>query len=195
MADPRDYIGRRLAPLLLVGAVLACGSDNSSSFPRPSEPIEASLYDIVAGPIDRASALNVVSGRGAGIPVAVRVDVTDQWDIAYGVLDGETVWLPAGFFEGFSADAGIYEVPEGFEQLAEAPDNKELYEKEQPVPLTEGVVYIIRSRTDPALSVPCHLYAKVFVEAVKEDPPSRVDLLILWNPNCDDRNLTPGDAQ
>jgi hypothetical protein len=186
MANPRDYIGRRLVPLLLVGALLACGSDNSSSFPRPSEPIAASLYDIAAGPIDRASALNVVSGRGSGIPLAVRVDVTDEWDIAFGVLDGETVWLPAGFFEGFS---------EGFEQLAEAPEDKDLYEKEEPVPLKDGVVYILRSRTDPALSVPCHLYAKVFVEAVKEDPPSRVDLLVLWNPNCDDRNLTPGDAQ
>jgi hypothetical protein len=189
MAHVKRVSIRRLAPLLLAVAVIACGDNTSSSFPRPSEPVEAGLYDISGGPIDRASALNVVSGRGNGQPRAVRVDVTDQWDIGFGILEGELVWLPAGFFEGFEPDAGILELPEGFEQLTEAPSDKELYEKEEPVPLKDGGVYVVRSRTDPALSVPCHIFAKLLVSAIQEDP-TRVDLQVVWNPNCDDRNLT-----
>lgn len=180
--------------LAALATLVACGSDINTEYPRPSEPFESSLYDLIAGPIDRASALNVVSGRGLGAPLAVRVDLTGQWDVGFGVLDGQTVWLPRGFFDGFEAESGILALPSDFNTISEAPEDKDLYEYQDPVPMTEGTVYIIRSRNDPNSSLPCRIFAKVLVEVIEQDP-YRVDLLYIWNPNCDNRILTFGPSQ
>jgi hypothetical protein len=186
---------RRIAILAIaLSGATACGSDVNTDWPRPSEPLDMSLYDLVSGPIDRSSAVNVVSGRSRGFPTSIRVDLIETWDIAFAVLDGEAVWLPRGFFEGFEPSSGILEAERDVDQLSEAPEDRELYEAENPVPVQEGFTYIIRSRSDPALSLPCRIYAKVRVDAVLEDP-ARIDFVILWNPNCDNRNLTPSPSQ
>lgn len=185
----------RIAVLALaLGGATACGSDINTDWPRPSEPRDISLYDLVSGPIDRSSALNVVSGRSRGFPTAIRVDAIETWDVAFAVLDGEPVWLPRGFFEGFEPSSGILETDRDFDALTEAPEDRELYEAEDPVPMKEGFTYLIRSRSDPALSLPCRIYAKVRVDTILEDP-ARVDFVILWNPNCDNRNLTPSPSE
>ncbi|MGD8700085.1 MAG: hypothetical protein PVJ43_12385 [Gemmatimonadales bacterium] len=180
--------------LLLLGAVSSCGDDINTEYPRPSEPRELSLYDLVSGPIDRPSAVNVVSGRALGVPSAVRIDVTERWDLVFALVDGSPAWLPRGFFEALEVSSGILATTADFEQIIEAPEDKELYEDEQPVPMTEGTTYIIRSRSDPDLSLPCRIYAKVLVESIQADP-ARADLSIIWNPNCDGRNLVPSEPQ
>lgn len=186
-------VGRRSGAALLLFAVSACGSDINTEFPRPREPFPATLYDLVAGPIDRASALNVVSGRSLGVPTVVRVDQSDSWDIAYAVIDGSPVWLPRGFFEGLEPDSGILEALRDFDEILEAPGERESYEFSDPVPISEGKTYIVRSRNAPGLSLPCRIYAKVLVQQIEVDPP-RVKVLYLWNPNCDGRNLRPQEA-
>ena len=180
--------------VLSLGGVPSCGDSLNTEYPRPSEPVELSLYDLVSGPIDRPSAVNVVSGRALGRPSAVRVDATERWDLVFGVVDGSPAWLPRGFFEALEASSGVLGTTLGFDQVREAPEDKELYEDEQPVPITEGTTYVIRSRSDPDLSLPCRIYAKVMVESVQTDP-ARVDLLIIWNPNCDGRYLVPSEPQ
>lgn len=189
-------LNRRWAVLLafLLGGVSSCGSDINTEYPRPSEPLELSLYDLVSGPIDRPSAVNVVSGRALGRPSAVRIDVTERWDLVFAMVDGSPAWLPRGFFEALEVSSGVLETQLGFDQVIEAPEDKELYEDEQPVPMTEGTTYIIRSRLDPDLSLPCRIYAKVLVESIQMDP-ARADLLIIWNPNCDGRSLIPSESQ
>jgi hypothetical protein len=175
-------------------AVVSCGRDTTSSFPRPNEPLDLSLYDLVDGPIDRASALNVVAGRGRGFPRTVRVDQAEQWDVAFGVLDGESVWLPRGFFEGLEPSSGILAAPVDFEDASQAPENKDLYEIREPIPMTVGETYMIRSRSDPTLSLPCRIFAKVVVQGIQQDL-ARMDFRIVWNPNCDKRELTLEQAQ
>ncbi len=146
----------------------------------------------MAGPIDRPSGFNVVSGRSAGSPGSVRVDESDRWDVAFAVLDGAPVWLPRGFFDGLEPSSGILRLTVAFDQVREVPENRDLYETRQPVPISEAAVYAIRSRQDPTLSLPCRLYAKLEVLSIQGDP-AQVRFRFLWNPNCDDRNVTPGD--
>jgi hypothetical protein len=179
---------------LLLGAIASCGSDINTEYPRPSEPWDLTLYDLVSGPIDRPSAVNVVSGRALGVPSAVRVDITERWDLVFAVVDGTPSWLPRGFFEALEVSSGVLATTLDFDQVIEAPDNKDLYEDEVPVPITEGTTYVVRSRADPDLSLPCRIYAKILVESVQPEP-ARVDLSIIWNPNCDGRNLVPAEAR
>jgi hypothetical protein len=191
MVNPRFYLGRSTAVLLLALTVLSgCGDELDLSYPRPSEPFEATLYDLVAGPIDRASAFDVVSGRGLGLPRTARVDQSDGWDVAFAVLDGDPVWLPRGFFESLEPSTGILALDLDFDAVRRLPSARESYEAEEPVPVTVGRVYGIRSRPDPALSLPCRIYAKLVVDSIGGDP-RHVHFRYLWNPNCDDTNVTP----
>ncbi len=180
----------RCAALLPFAVLLGCGDNLNISFPRPSEPLEETLFDLVAGPIDRPSALDVVSGRGSGIPRPVRVDESGEWDIAFAIMNGQPVWLPQGFFEALEVSSGVRRLTGTFDQIEVVPSDRELYESEQPVPVEEAVTYAIRSRNDPALSLPCRIFAKLEVISVEGDP-AQVRVRILWNPNCDERRVTP----
>lgn len=186
----RRWLDSRLLAAALALAVLGCGNDFDTSFPRPTDPLVITLYDLVTGPISRQSALNVVGGRGLGIPRPVRVDDNDQWDIAFATIDGEPVWLPRGYFQSLEVESGIVPLNRSFEEVQRVPENKDLYETVEPVPAEVGRVYAIRSRADPGLTFPCHIHAKLVIDAIEGDPP-RVRFRTLWNPNCDDQNVTP----
>lgn len=191
MVNPRFCLGRSTAVLLLALTVLpGCGGELDLSYPRPSEPFEATLYDLVAGPIERPSAFDVVSGRGRGVPRTARVDQSDSWDVAFAVLDGDPVWLPRGFFESLEPSTGILSLDLDFDAVQRLPKDRESYEDEEPVPVTVGRVYGIRSRPDPGLALPCRIYAKLVIDSIAEDT-RRVHFRHLWNPNCDDTNVTP----
>ena len=182
----------RLAPVLALGALLACSDPFNVDFPRPTEPVEAALSDLVGGAVDEPSAFDVVSGRGTGLPRPVRVDQTASWDVAFAVQNGQPVWLPRGFFPGFEDTGGIVRVQQGFDALREAPGDRSVYEQTEPVPIETGGVYVILSRLDPTVSLPCRLFAKLEVLELTTDP-TRVRFRHLWNPNCDQPNLTPGE--
>ncbi|UCC73095.1 MAG: hypothetical protein JSV86_00590 [Gemmatimonadota bacterium] len=186
--------GRFAAVLTLALALGACGDTLDQSIPRPTEAAEGELMDLVEGPVERSSALNLLAGRGFGIPTAVRVDQSGQWDIAFALVDGEPRWLPRGFFEAFEPSSGIRVMQGEFEEIERLPSDREAYELEEPVPVTVGVTYGLRSRTDPSLSLPCHVFAKLVADSVGGDP-MRVWFRVLWNPNCDDTNVTPGASQ
>lgn len=177
--------------LALALGLIACGDELDTTVPRPTAPLRLELFDILAGPITRASALDLVSGRGFSQPVTVRVDETLQWDIAFALVDDEPAWLPRGFFDGIEPSAGIRVMQGDFEDIELLPADRELYELEEPVPLTVGETYGIRSRTDPRLSLPCHVYAKLVVDSIG-GTPARVSFRVLWNPNCDDTKVSPG---
>jgi len=195
MANPRFRSGHSKALLLFTLAVLSgCGSDLDLTYPRPSEPFEATVYDLLAGPIERPSAFDVVSGRGRGVPRTARVDQSDGWDVIFAVLDGDPVWLPRGFFESLEPTTGILALDLDFDAVRRLPSDRESYEAEDPVPLTVGRAYGIRSRPDPSLALPCRIYAKLVIDSIGGDP-RYVHFRYLWNPNCDDTNVTPEEEQ
>ena len=179
---------RASLPLLVASSLTACGGDSTFLFPVPAEPFESILFDLVTGPLDRPSAFDLVAARGRGLPRTVRVDQTEQWDIAFAILEGEPVWLPRGFFEGIRPSSGITRLDGDFDDITSVPGNSEEYEEEEPVPISEGAVYAIRSRTDPALSLPCRVFGKVRVLLLEGIPP-QIDFETVWNPNCDDTNV------
>lgn len=180
-----------LLALALVGSPAACGDDLDADFRRPSEAVEVTLYDLFAGPIDRPSGVDFIEGAGRlGVPSPVRVDLTENWDVAFAVLNGSAVWLPRGFFDGFEASSGIVALDRGFDEVERVPDDRTLYETQQPVPIVQGTTYAIRSRNNPALSLPCRVFGKMVVDELQLDP-ARVRVRILWNPNCDQRVVTP----
>jgi hypothetical protein len=191
MVNTDRLLGHVTVALTLAFGLIACGSDLDTSIPRPTTPREMELFDMVDGPITRASAIDLVVTRGFADPDAVRVDETLQWDIAFALVEGEPAWLPRGFFDGIEPSAGIRLMQGDFEDIELLPGDAELYELEEPVFLTVGATYGIRSRTDPRISLPCHIYAKVVVDSVFGDP-ARVNFRVLWNPNCDDTNVRPG---
>lgn len=178
----------------VVAASISCSDDSQFDFPIPSEPLETSLYDLIDGPIDRASAFNVVAGRGVAQPRSVRVDQTEQWDVAFAVLNDEPVWLPRGFFDTLEPSSGILELARALEEIVRAPSDRDLYEMTDPLPVRKGRVYVIRSRPDPLLTFTCRIFAVLEVEAIDTDP-ARVTFRYLWNPNCDDRDLSEDPAQ
>jgi hypothetical protein len=185
----------RLGHVVLLLAValglLACGDEVDTDIPRPLNPFEEELIDLVDGPLDRANALNLVAGRGFSTPRVTRVDDTVSWDFAFAIVDGEPAWLPRGFFDGIEPSAGIRVMMADFEDVELVPSDEEQYELLEPLPATVGTTYGLRSRTDPALSLPCHVFAKMVVDSIKGDPV-RVWFRVLWNPNCDDVNVSPG---
>ncbi|MGD2151732.1 MAG: hypothetical protein PVG79_00600 [Gemmatimonadales bacterium] len=177
--------------LTLALALVACGDELVTDYPRPLAPLEEELIDFVDGPLTGANALNLVAGRGFGRPNVTRVNETLAWDIAFAVLDGEPAWLPRGFFDGIEPSTGIRIMQVDFEDIEVLPPDEASYELEEPVPATVGTTYGIRSRTDPALSLPCHVFAKLAVDSITGDP-ARVWFRVLWNPNCDNTRVTPG---
>lgn len=180
-----------LLALLLLGATAACDDDLNADFRRPSEPVEVTLFDLLAGPIDRPSGVDFIEGAGRlGVPSAVRVDLTESWDVAFAVVNGSAAWLPRGFFDGFEESSGIVALERGFDEVERVPEDRSLYETQQPVPIVQGTTYGIRSRNNPAVSLPCRVFAKMVVDELQLDP-ARVRVRILWNPNCDQRVVTP----
>ncbi len=172
-----------------LGALAACGSSTDASFPVPDEPVELSVYDLVNGPIDRPSAVNILSGRGSGVPTVLRVDASDLWDVSFGVLDSVPAWLPRGFFEGLVVSSGVLELDLDFDDVFAAPSEDTLYVYDEPVDITVGKTYAIRSRPDPGVSITCVLYAKAEVLALEGDP-ALLEFRILWNPNCNESGLS-----
>lgn len=186
--DAKTRLIRALLPALLAASLTACGDDSTFLFPVPAEPIESTMFDLVTGPLDRPSAFDLVAGRGRGLPRTVRVDQTEQWDIAFAVLEGEAVWLPRGFFESIQPSSGITRLDGDFDNITSVPGDSEAYEEDEPLPIVEGAVYAIRSRTDPALTLPCRVFGKVRVLSLEGTPP-QIDFETVWNPNCDDTNV------
>ena len=181
-------LARALAVLTVVTGLTACGDDTTFQFPLPDAPIEDRVFDLIAGPLDRPSAVDVVAGRGSGFPRSVRVDVTDDWDFVFAILDGEPVWLPRGFFDGLEPTSGLARVDGSFESVRVVPGSREEYEEEDPMPIEIDAVYAIRSRTDPGIAFPCRVFGKIRVLSIEGDP-ARATFELFWNRNCDDRNV------
>ena len=177
-----------LRGLLALALLLLAGCD-------PYEPemvpiaSELSLYSLARPDyIGRVSAVDF-SQLPRGV-VIEQAQPTSQaaFDIAFSELDGGFVFLPAGLFEGYEVRPGIYrETVLSFEELERAPSSG--YTTNAAVPLTEGDVFVIRSRELGT----CSRYAKLEVQELDADE-GLVDFRYFWNNLCNDRDIAPPDA-
>lgn len=171
--------------LITVGASLTTGCD-------PYEPTLLPFGDTI-------SLYSLARPEFVGFPSAfdfyapqpvvlesIRPRGPEDFDVAFTEDDGGFVFLPAGVFETFSIRPGVYRVTSGetFEELDTAP--REGYVDEEPVPLDEGGLYVVRTRR---VSGTCSRYAKF--EVLDLDPDGVLEFRFLRNNLCNDRTLIP----
>jgi hypothetical protein len=117
-----------------------------------------------------------------------------RWDLILDTVEGEMVFLPPRTF-GVVSTAGI--APLGavvFEEVGQAPSDTTDYVRDQPVPVVEGHVYVIRTHQEPNnFGQLCVFYAKM-EPLVADVDAGTLEFLIDTNPICNDRTLiAPGN--
>jgi hypothetical protein len=176
---------RRTPPLLILLALAAgCSDANSLADPTISNVVDTvTIYALVGTPISAPSAYSVVND-------AVRVDQLD-FEFAYNVQgpDSQRVFLPRaalGLVSGSTANPGVQERSETFDQITEAQSNG--YITDSAVAVSAGQRFMVRSRVIcTALGVP--QYAKL--EILTLDNKS-VTFQVLVDKNCGYKGLKPG---
>lgn len=138
------------------------------------------------------SALDVsVQGNGVvGGRFPERLSDAGQWDFLVRLQNGAVVLVPSGAL-GIESRAGISAPIAGatFESLRDVP-KKTTFATESATALTNGAVYVVRSRIFAGGLSSCQQYAKVQPLAV--DPAAgRVTLRIATNAVCGDQRLVP----
>lgn len=172
-----------LAVLLAVLPLAACDSNFNEPQPLPPEPSTVSLADFRTASLDEATAFQLSRSR------TVRPSQVSDWDFAFWITDGGTPQLrPRDMIVSEDSDAGLAAVDAGFGDLEEAPESG--YRTNGAVPAEAGAVYAVRSSPDPEFG--CRRYAKIRVTAV-DTAAGTVTLDHLVNPNCESRNLLPGE--
>lgn len=172
---------------LLVGAV-ACG-DDPFAFNWSDAPDTVQLYSLAR------PELNLQSGFSFVPPPSARViempNATGSWDVAIDTQGGQLVLLPPGAL-GITARARVSVLGAvNFDEVVEAPEDTLLYDADQPVPLIDGTVYIVRSnRAIGSFGTSCVYYAKV--EPVTIDVPNgTLKFRYVASPICNSRDLVP----
>ncbi len=183
---------KRLPFRALVALLPLVGCGNSTGpivVPNPAEPTEVVLYDFLTGDLLDPSAFDLIFQR------AVRTDVEIGWDfVVFTDLEGVPVARPRGGFLNSEEedDSGIRTMGSSFEGTVEAPETD--YVQDGTVALAEGDVFVVRSRRNPSYgTVRCRYYGKFEVLAIDPEAGS-ITFRHLINPNCERRDLEPGDG-
>jgi hypothetical protein len=167
----------RLLPLALAAA---CSDDDLGTASNENVVDTVTIFSLVGTPITSPSGFNINEG-------AVRTDQR-QFEFAYNnPADGPRVFLPQaalGITTG-SAEPGLQELSESFDEIRSARSNG--YVTEEPVPVQVGQRYMLRSRVICGTGVP--LYAKLEILSLE---PESATFKVLVNRNCGFRDLDPG---
>lgn len=200
--------GRTASAAIAFAALVAfgCGDPDRFLAPLPSEPREATLFDLFGALVERPAGFDLATGPGIR-----RTDLTREWDWAFAVVPdlsasllagtcldglppGRAVFLPRGCFEGLAPSSGLFRSDTPFEEIVEAPADPAAYTTEAALPVDSGVTYVARSRPDPGITTlgsGCRRFAKV--EILSLDPTSgSATFRYFWNPNCNLRRITAG---
>lgn len=179
---------RRFTLILLSAAGLAACDDGLDPDPWNDTPVEVSLYS--ASRLENLglpSALDVVS------IITLRVEnpgTTGNFDVILGTQGSQLVLIPAGALEGQNSRAGVATISgQTFETLETAPDDTAAFSS-QPVPITAGGLYVIRSRRFTCSFSSAVNYAKVKVNTV-DVAAGAATFSVVRNPYCNDRSFVP----
>ncbi len=178
--------------LLLAAAVLTGCDDQLGPQPWDDTPISARLWSI-----DRADYVGLPSAydvAGLRTVVVEQPGQATSWDIALTGSEAGLAFTPAGAYPDIASRAGIAVITDrAFEELTRAPGEDGAYATSEAVPVTDGGVYVIRSRQAPCgFGSVAQLYAKLRVLEV-DAPAGTARFEVVRNPNCNDRSLVPPD--
>ncbi len=195
---------RPVSAATVLAALVAFGCGNPDRFlaPVPTEPREATLFDLFGALVERPAAFDLVTGSRTA-----RTDLTNQWDWVFAVVPasappgtclegrspGEGVFLPRGCFEGLAATSGILRSDLAFDEIVNAVGDVSAYEAAAAVPVDSGATYLVRSRPDPgiaAIGAGCRRFMKLEILSL-DTVLGSVTFRYLWNPNCNLRRLVP----
>lgn len=186
----RSNLGRLPTLAVVIASVVVAGCGDAFEQllgPVPLEPTTVELVDFRTGPLQEASAFDILSRRG------VRVDQTVGWDFLFFLTEaGVAEVRPFQAVTGELSEAGVQLVSGSFESLELAPE--EGYVRTQPVTVEEGDVLALVSRRDPSFGgLRCRRYAKIEVLSI-DVAAGILTFHHLVNPNCEVRGLVPGET-
>ena len=184
----KSYLKRKIPVIAGLAALLgACGdSTEPILIPLPEEPTQATVYDFVTGDILDPSAFDVITRS------RVRTDQVSGWDFVYFEDEalGPVIVTRGSYFEDEDEQAGALVTTFPFDLVTEAPD--EGYVIQEPVPISTGDVFVVRSRSDRAFgNLRCRRYGKFLVEVIDAELGALTFSHIV-NPNCENRDLDAG---
>ena len=168
-------------------ALAGCG-DDPFSFRWNDAPDTVQLYSL------SRPELNLESGFSFYDRLAVVVEApgaTGTWDIAIDVVGQEMVLLPPGAL-GITARARVGALGAvNFDEIVEAPEDTLQYGADDPVPVSTGTVYVVRTNRRPgSFGSSCVYYAKM--EPVTVDVAAGVlTFRYVSSPICNSRDLVP----
>ncbi|MFV1987156.1 MAG: hypothetical protein ACC682_07730 [Gemmatimonadota bacterium] len=177
--------GALAALVVALGLTVSACNDPFSGFllDVPDTPSDAMLFDFETGRLQDPSAFDVVGNTVA------RPDQTTQWDFVFRIVNGFGQLLPFSALTDSLHEAGLIKATMSFEEVLSAPD--EGYEQQSAVAITEGDVFIVRSRRDRTQFLICSQYMKMEILEIDLEAGTLM-LRYLRNPNCGDQVLQPG---
>lgn len=179
---------RSLLILLAAVATAAC-NDNLGVQPWNDTPDTTSLYSA-----SRAQYLGLPSAYDFASISPVRIEASGaagNWDIALTESNGQLQLTPAAAFEGQETSrAGVATITgTSFESLKEAPTDTSKYSR-APVAITQGGVYVVRSRLVACSFTTSVFYSKVVALSV-DATSGQARFAFVRNPYCGNRSFVP----
>lgn len=177
-----------LGSALAMGA-LGCGDDPFEAR-WVSAPDTVLLYSLARPELNLPSAFSF--NRGLRLRVEAP-GATGQWDLALDTRGSELVFLPPGAL-GINSRARIAALPGlVFEELREAPSDTSAYVADEPLPVTAGTIYVVRTgQTVDAFGRSCVRFAKLEPLVIDVEAGS-LEFVYDANPVCNDPRLVPPD--
>jgi hypothetical protein len=176
------------ATLLAALLPLAACDDPFANQPWDATPATLTLYSVSRDEyVGMPSALDLVTLR------AVAVEETggaESWDFLLAEQDGAVMFVPSIVVPGTTTRSAIGEADEStLAAVTRAPGDSASYTR-SPLPISEGAIYVLRSRRTVCGYVRGSHYGKMEVVAL-DAARGIVEVAVVRNPYCDDRDLVP----
>lgn len=176
-----------LMVLLLACAPLLSACEDNGFLGQLVVSVDTVVVGLPGGNAE-GSAVDIVRGESLSLlRNPEQVADAERWDVALRRTDAGLVLRPFAPVASSFRGAGITVATQAFDAIEKAPRGTSSYGTD-PVPVTPGAVYILRSRQFNSGGIICVKYAKLRVEAVDE-AAGTVRLALLINEGCDDERL------
>ena len=186
---PRAGATATIGAAMAAASLLAACGDDPFAFDWSDEPQTVLIYSLAR------PELNLASGFSFNRHSRVRIEsatATGTWDLALDTQGGQLVLLPPGALGVTGSTARIAPLTGvTLEGLREAPSDSTAYFTREPVPVTEGTVYVVRTnRAQGSFGSSCVYHAKM-EPSVIDVAGGTLTFRYVSNPVCNSRELVP----